>query len=358
MKKGGFNPFTIKLKGNKSLRIMHLLLLVAAIVVIWFVISVTNDVFAFAKNNNKQVSLTVPQGASTVQIAHILAKNKVIKYPFAYSVYIKLKGDGGKEKYGDFVFNLNMSYKSINELLKKGAAYRLNPNEVWVTIPEGYEAKQIIELLVSKGLGTKDRFLKAINEYDFEFDFVKNIPNGRAYRLEGYLMPDTYIFSKTEGEASIIGRMLDNFDKKITSEIKQKINQLNMSLDKIIILSSIIEREAGIDSDRALISSVFYNRLNSRTYPYLESCATIQYILGERKKVLSTADTKINNPYNTYINAGLPPGPICSPGVKSLNAALYPADTDYYFFVAKKDGSSLFAKTFEQHNKNIAIADN
>lgn len=122
-------------------------------------------------------------------------------------------------------------------------------------------------------------------------------------------------------------------------------------MDEIVTLASIIEAEAGSDADRPLVSSVFHNRLSSTTYPYLESCATVQYILGERKPILSNSDIQIDSPYNTYINEGLPIGPICSPGKASIEAALYPADTDYYFFQSDADGKIYYSETYDEHEQ-------
>jgi UPF0755 protein len=150
--------------------------------------------------------------------------------------------------------------------------------------------------------------------------------------------------------------MLSNFNKRVNSELRERMEVIGMSMDETLILASIIEREAGTQSDMELISSVFHNRLNSNDYPYLESCATVQYILGERKPVLSIADTQIDSAYNTYQNKGLPPGPISSPGLAAIQATLFPPETDNYFFVAKSDGSSLFAKTYDEHKENIEIA--
>ena len=128
----------------------------------------------------------------------------------------------------------------------------------------------------------------------------------------------------------------------------ERADALGMSVHEVITLASIVEREA-TSKDRELISSVFHNRLNSKTYPYLESCATVQYILGERKARITIKDTEIDNPYNTYENKGLPPGPIASPGIASIEAALYPSDTDYLFFAVSEDGKHHFSKTYDEH---------
>jgi UPF0755 protein len=141
--------------------------------------------------------------------------------------------------------------------------------------------------------------------------------------------------------------MLKEFDEQVTDEMRARAKEMNMSLDDIITLASIIERETDSDAERAKVAGVFYNRIDEDMK--LQSCATVQYILGERKPVLSVADTQIQSPYNTYLNAGLPLGPIANPGIDCINAALYPEDTAYLYFVAGEDGKHIFSRTYEEH---------
>ena len=145
--------------------------------------------------------------------------------------------------------------------------------------------------------------------------------------------------------------MLNRFEQIFTDDYKAAAKRAGYSVDEIVTLASVIEGEAGSDADRPLVSSVFHNRLNSATYPYLESCATVQYILGERKPILSNSDIRIQSPYNTYINKGLPLGPICGPGKASIEAALYPSDTDYYFFQSDAAGKLYYSKTLAEHER-------
>ncbi len=319
-------------------------------------ISVANDAFALTKTDTTEVMVTIPEGASTRDIAKILKDNDLIKYKWAYVFYAKMTKEDGNQKYGDFLFSYDMTYDNIMTTLKKGSFSETNPNDVRLMIPEGYEGNQIIDLLVENGLGTKEAFEEVVNSRSFGYSFIEDIPEDRSYfRMEGYLFPDTYIFSKTEGEASIIKRMIKNFDSKITIEMYDRMKELGLTLDQTITLASMIEREAGNIDDMPLISSVFHNRLNS-DYKYLESDATIQYVFDERKDVISYEDTDLDDPYNTYKYAGLPPGPIASPGLAAIKAALYPADTNYYYFVARGDGTSIFSETYAQHQKNVAVA--
>ncbi|HOQ00530.1 MAG TPA: endolytic transglycosylase MltG [Acetivibrio clariflavus] len=193
-----------------------------------------------------------------------------------------------------------------------------------------------------------------MNTEKFDYDFIAQIPE-RENRLEGYLFPDTYFFDPLSSDREIITKFLDNFDMKFKLDYYARAKELNMTVDEIITLASIIEKETALPEEKPIISSVFHNRLKSKdpSLRKLQTDATIQYILfkrdGKIKEKLTEADTKIDDPYNTYLYEGLPPGPICSPGLASIEAALYPEKTDYYYFVAKGDGSHYFSKTLSEH---------
>jgi len=185
----------------------------------------------------------------------------------------------------------------------------------------------------------------------FDYAFMNGLPSG-SDRLEGFLFPETYEIYVSATAHDIVDKMLSQFDKVFTEDCYKRAEELGMSVRDIITIASIIEREARIDEDRSLVASVIYNRLDINMS--LQMCSTVQYILGDPKAVLSTADTQIDHPYNTYQNPGLPPGPICSPGEASIMAALYPADTDYIYFVVseKLDGSHAFSSNYNQFLKD------
>ena len=212
-------------------------------------------------------------------------------------------------------------------------------------------------MLESKGLLSADEFYNAAKIENFDYWFLKDIKK-RKMELEGYLFPDTYEFSYEESAESIIRKMLDNFDAKFTEDMKKRTKELKLSVDELITMASVVEREAASKDELPLVAGVFYNRLDSsrESVGFLQSCATVQYILSERKPVLSLADTKIKSPYNTYINKGLPIGPIASPGLNCINAALYPKDTDYLYFCADGNGKHYFAKTASGHQENMKKA--
>lgn len=297
------------------------------------------DFIGFGKS---EVLVNIPSGGNGSEITQILKDNGVILFETPFKVFSRMHASDFKA--GVHKMKKNMGYlRAVSELKENGAAV----NGVMVTIPEGFEMREIASLLEKKGICTADDFKRAAKKR-YNYDFLKTIPARENY-LEGYLFPDTYEFLPASSPETVINKMLSRFESMLSEEYLKRIDEMGMALHEAVTLASIIEREAALDSERAIVSSVFHNRLNSEQYPYLQSCATVQYILKERKKVLSNADTKIDSPYNTYINKGLPPGPIASPGEASFRAAIYPDKTDYYFFVVDNKGGHHFSKTFEEH---------
>lgn len=331
----------------KKRRIRSFLFIIIIILVLIFSFSYVKD-YIGTGSDERTVSITVETGVGTSDIAQALKENGLIEHPLFFRIMSKISGYDGKYLEGTFHLAESMSY---NEIFDKLSSLPDSVGEVKITIPEGYEFRQIADLLEEHGLIDRDKFYNLAQNHNFDYSFLKDIPN-RENRLEGYLFPDTYIFDSQSTEESILDTMLSRFDEIVTDEYKQRAKDIGMTLDEVITLASVIEREAQGDNDRDKVASVFHNRLKSNSYPYLESCATVQYILKERKAVLSVADTKIDSPYNTYKNPGLPLGPIASPGEKSIRAALYPADTDYLFFVLDSSGIHRFAATYEEHLAN------
>ena len=331
--------------------IFYLILVTISLALAWLVIYSVNDMLAFVKED-EIIVVNVPDGAGAAEVAKILRQNEVINSDTVFKAYCKFKKVSGFQS-GEHELNSDMGYKEIVRELKKSGEGR---QVAKITIPEGYEQRQIIDLLVEKGYADRAKLERAMNEHDYDYDFLEGLP-ARNNRLEGYLFPDTYEIYVGD-EVSIVNTLLKNFSAKIKDkEIANLIKSSKYSLDEIITMASIVEREGANEQEFPKVASVFYNRLDSDTYPYLESCATVQYILPEHKNVLSVADTKTDNPYNTYRNKGLPPGPIACPGLAAIKAALSPAETDYYFFVASEDGT-LFSKTYSEHMVNVRKAGN
>lgn len=313
--------------------------MVTAIIAV-LIIAVVFCVEYFGLLAGKEVTVFIPEGTPPQQIYTLLKQNKVVSSEKMFAFFAR--GKSPQFKSGYHTLYQNMSYSDvIGELIKPGSMGQTQ----MITFPEGYELREFALLLQEKGIKNADDFIKAANK-KYNYDFLPPVKEGY---LEGFLFPDTYYVSPEMTCEDIINMMLKRFSEVYTEEYKNRAMELGFTTSEIITLASIIEREAAVKDERALVSSVFHNRLKSDEYPYLQSCATVQYILEERRDILSNADIAIDSPYNTYKYKGLPPGPIASPGKACIEAALYPADTDYYFFVANGDGTQTFSKTFEEH---------
>ena len=293
----------------------------------------------------ESITVDIPEGAGASVVADLFYDNGVVKYPYVFRLYSKLGGYDGEYKPGIITIESGMSYNDILDTLIISER-----NTVKVVIPEGYTIKQIAELLSNEGLCGTDEFMSALDPALYDYEFLRNLPQ-RSLALEGYLFPATYEFVPGQSAQDIIKLMLDAFSEAVKPEYYTKAAQMNMTLDEIITMASIIERETNADTERAKVAGVFYNRIENDQK--LESCATVQYILGENKPVLSVADTKIDSPYNTYLHRGLPIGPICSPGEECIKAALYPEKTDAFYFVLGANGEHIFSKTYEEHQKSM-----
>lgn len=296
--------------------------------------------------NPTEVEIVIPPSTSAETIGEILKENGLIKNPLIFRYKAKIDGASSRLKAGEYILSTAMDIDTILERLVKGSK---NMDTAKFTIPEGYEIKEIAERLSEDGVVDKEVFLDLTSDksnFEDKYSFLKELDGGQS--LEGFLFPSTYEIYKDASEEEIIDKMLSQFEKIYREEIEPKMSDFDLSLNQIITLASIIEREGKLDKERPLISAVFHNRLEDGMM--LQSCATVQYVLGERKEELSTADTRIDSPFNTYINEGLPPAPIASSGKASLLAAVNPEDVDFLFFVKTgADGSHTFTRTYEEH---------
>lgn len=291
----------------------------------------------------QDVTIIIEDGWGASTIADVLYENGIIKHPTVFRMQSKLGGYDDQLQPGAVTLTNGMSYNEILEQLSTA-----NRDTIRVVIPEGYEAKQIQTALAEAGLPCAEEFTAALDPALYNYRFLEGLPE-RDNRLEGYLFPATYEIPKTFTAQEVVGLMLKSFDEVFTDEYYNRAAELGMSVDQVITMASIVERETNADSERAKVAGVFYNRLNSGMK--LQSCATVQYALGEHKPVLSISDTRINSPYNTYLNAGLPIGPICNPGAECIKAALWPEETDAFYFCLSTSGEHIFSKTYEDHVK-------
>lgn len=352
---------------NNSLTkfVLYIVFVVACVYILsTTVINVGNDVFAFVKDNT-EITVIIPENADTADVAGILHKAGVIRYPFVFKHYAAFRISRrsyltGEYLSGEQTVNPMMNYDTLINTLSD---YPRSSNDtVRITIPEGLTVDETIELLVKNGVGKKEDYLEALQTFKYEYKFAElltedNISEHRfntdmSYRLEGYLFPDTYDFYLNENPISALNKLLVNFNKKFEEEFYQRCEDLGMTVDEVITLASLIEKEGNNAEDYYYISSVFHNRLKSTAFPYLNSDASLQYALKEREGLYGL-DTSFDHPYNTYVYKGLPPGPICNPGIEAIYAALYPESTQYYYFYTQKNGITVYSKTYEQHQRYV-----
>lgn len=317
-------------------------------------IFVANDVFAFVKENAVK-EITVSENTDLLSLAKQLDDEGVINYGTIFKLYVRVKGDNQGVLAGSYSLNPNMDYGQIIDTLVNASS----TETMKITVPEGYSIAQIRQMLLDEHVCTEDALDEVLNTYSFKHEFLKDELPAEEGWLEGYLFPDTYEIYK--GNATVvdtINKMLNNFESKYDDDIKAGAENLGRSMHDIVTIASLVEREAQVDSERAKIAGVIYNRLNNPSeFPYLQVDASVLYGLGRTSGPLSQEDLASDTPYNLYTKQGLPPGPICNPGYASLYAAAHPEQHNYYYYVAMPDGSHLFANSYEEHQANIATSD-
>ncbi|MBI4812685.1 endolytic transglycosylase MltG [Candidatus Falkowbacteria bacterium] len=295
---------------------------------------------------NRQI--TIEKGLSIKQIAARLEGDGLINSVFYFETYVYFEGINSLQA-GDYVLNPSMSIPEIATALSGGL---VNRDEVRVTIPEGFTVKQIDERLAQFGLIKPGELLN----FDAGPFLPQPLGSNGYHRLvseeEGYLFPDTYIFDRNSSAKDIWQKMYDNFNKKVAFEMLTEILGQRRSLYDIVILASIVQQEASITEEMPRIAGVFYNRL-AINMP-LQSDATVNYITGKGMRRASMEDTKIDSSYNTYKYKGLPPGPICNPGLDAIMAAIWPEKSDYYYFLHPLNAPTVFSKTEAEHRANKA----
>ena len=313
-----------------------------------------NDVLSL---NKKEVSaeITIAEDFTIDQVARQLKDAGIINYPFLFKFYSGLSHAEEQIEPGTYTLSSKLDYRAIVTDLQEGA---VTLSTVEVTIPEGKTVLQTLEMLADKGVCELEELKSCAAKYNFDYDFLEGLKPGDYTRLEGYLFPDTYEFYVGSSPERAIKKFLDNFKAKVTEEMMLTAGQMGMDFDQVLTVASLIEMEAATDAERPVIASVIYNRLNDPDFPYLQIDATVQYALGERKEKLTYEDLETDSPYNTYKYQGLPPGPICNPGLTSIRAALGPDETNYYYYALQSDGMHAFFSTkhdFEQFINSSAF---
>lgn len=294
----------------------------------------------------KTVDIKIPKGTTSKEIAEILHDNGLINNTYYFLVYSKLSGKDNF-KYGDYTLNTGMTDDEIARILTTQGAKK---ETIKFTIPEGYTVVQIAKKLSKENICKESEFLDAVNNVAYDYKYFDEIPD-RNLKLQGYLFPSTYEIYTDATAKDIVSIMLKQFDKVFKDEYYDRAEELGYSVDEIITMASIIEREVRVDSERELVSSVIYNRLNKPMK--LEMCSTVMYAMNKTRNRLLLSDLQYDSPYNTYLNSGLPIGPIANPGERSIEAALYPAQSEYFYFslLNAETGEHEFNVTLEAHNR-------
>lgn len=306
-----------------------------------------NDLLALNKKDHT-AEIVVTDGEKLGSVAKSLKQAGLIEYKAFFLLYGAMSDT--EVVAGTYELNSDMDYHALLTAMSPRSGAR---KTVDVTIPEGYSMQQIFELLEEKNVNTVEKLMEAAANGEYDYDFLADKEKGSAARLEGYLFPDTYQFYSGGDPEAVIRKMLKNFDNKMTDELMATVEKSPYTLDEVITIASLIEKETD-GSDEGKISSVIRNRLKNsgETAGYLQVDASLLYALGEHKETLTDADKEIDSPYNLYKNKGLPPTPIANPGMSSIRAALYPDDTNYYFYALGDDKVHHF---FRKYNDFVAF---
>lgn len=301
-----------------------------------------------------EVSVQITKQDDLKSVAQKLKKAGLVNYPWFFELFGMVVDAEEDIGVGTFTLNSNMDYFSLVDGMYVSTSKPVDKLEtVTVSIPEGYTVREIIELLASKGVNTAEKLTETAQTADCDYEFIDN-DSEELSRLEGYLFPDTYEFYVGHDPKGALTKLLSNFNKKMTAERKGIAADMGVSVKDIVIIASLIEKETD-GTDREKIASVIYNRLKDTggkhgTNGILGIDAALLYVLPDANGVITQKDLELNSPYNLRKYPGLSPTPIANPGLKSIDAALNPADTDYYFYALGKDGQHHYFKTLKEHS--------
>ncbi len=293
----------------------------------------------------KQINIT--RGESASNVIQQLKNQKIIESELGFKIYVYLRNRTNLFQSGQYYLSPTMSWKEILNLLTSKQA-----NEQTIVVREGWTQREIADYLEKSGLFSQQNFIATSYQLGssgvLDYSFLSDKPSNHS--LEGYLFPDTYRVYRDAKPETIIKKMLDNFNDRLDSDIREEIVRQHKSIFEVLIIASIVEKEAASETDRQLVADIFLRRLENRMP--LQSCATINYILTQKTKHLSLEQTKIDSPYNTYKYYGLPPGPIGNPGISSIKAVLWPAKNNYWYFLSTDNSQIIYSKTNKEHDLN------
>ena len=288
--------------------------------------------------------ITIPLGQTTSQIAYDLETQGVIRSSSLFRWYVRLGYAASSLKAGEYQFQNAVTLPSVVNKIQQGLVHHYK-----VTIREGMTVSEIGKQLEQEGFGTAELYEEEVQQTASIADL-----DSVAEDLEGYLFPETYLVTRSMTESEIVGAMVRNFRRMWTAERSRRAREIDLTMREVITLASLIEKETGLARERPLVSAVFQNRLHRNLK--LACDPTVIYAVKRVKEydgVINQSDLNLDSPYNTYLYPGLPPGPISNPGVESIDAALYPADVNYLYFVSTNDGGHFFSSDYRTHNRAV-----
>ena len=357
----GPEPRKKKKKKKKRSRLPGVLILTTLIFAVSIILSMViiifgKDMLGIGKSDTLKM-IIVKEGATTSEIAQQLKDEDIIKFPKLFIQFSKLRKADALYIPGEHFIRPNMAYETIIQNLTTDEIE--NKEEVEVVFKEGINIYEAADILESKGVCSAEDFIFNFNSGGFGFEFEDMLPldsSLKLNRMEGYLFPDTYFFYKDMDAVQVCQRIYYNFNQKMTKSRYAKMKQLGLSLDELITLASIVQKEASSPDVMRNVASVFWNRINNKDkFPKLESDPTSNYSNDVVKPHLEIYNKAMIEAYDTYISPGLPPGAICNPGIDAIDAVLDPTETNYYYFVANiYTGETQFSETLEEHNEKDA----
>ncbi|MFU0833599.1 MAG: Endolytic murein transglycosylase [Oscillospiraceae bacterium] len=349
-------------KGRKNKRffrfVWFIMVLFVSLLLGRYLVSGVNDMLAVGREDF-DVTVDIPQNATESQVAQILYQDGVIKNRDFFRLYAKLTKAPEQYRGGSFQIRSDMDYEALINTLQ---SYSSRVDTVKLTFPEGMNALEVAELMEKNGVCSAEDAKAVFNSgsLDETYEMLQQITNAseRYYQLEGYLFPDTYEFYKNEDPEQAVNKLVRNCNRKLTKQIREQAEDKGMTVDQMLTLASMIQAEAADKEDMYIVSSVFHNRLKSEREDllHLNSDPTIYYPYRKLSLVPEEIRDTFQSRYDTYTVEGLPPGPICNPGMDAIEAALDPASTEYYYFCHDEDGNPYYAKTASEHQANLKKA--
>lgn len=331
----------MKIVDKKKFSVASLIIIIVVVVIVFRLVWGSGTI-------EKTGDIEIAQGAKAADVWRMLVNEGYADRTIPWKYYGRANNAAAKIQAG--IYHLEES-ETVSAVISRFVQGETKSDEQTVTFPEGFTEKQIGARLADRQGIDEKQFVQdaAPALYAQQFPFLEGLPKGRT--LEGYLFPDTYRLAKDDTTKDIVTRLLGNFDRKVTQELRDEAKQKGRTLDEIIIMASIIEKEVQSTEDMAMVSGILWKRIDNNEGLYAD--ATVEYIVN-KNGALTVQDLSLDSPYNTRKYRGLPPGPISNPGMNAIIAAIRPQQSDYYYYLTTKEGKTVFAKTNDEHNRNKA----